>query len=361
MENFDPPANQSPAESIGLTNHKISKLRFSTADSFSAMKPSVSTVSIGILSLASFHHPCHASATNSTGASITLVPAVRPMSIAWHDKNTSMLFQVVSDDNDVICIMGDASYKKICGGYFTLDLQHNKELQVTFEAPSGYELQMGALVDEGINFEFQARNENMDFDCDTIGSLVDAPYDIEPRMIFDTTSALQSLRTEKRFSTPTLVGSGIDALSLDKTRSFARVSTCEIYFKMVFTGLSQNATIRLTEMSFTVPYETDSMMQGKQSFHYQSSGPMGIKASKPLLVQNADKGLSSNSTKPAEGTNSTNSVETKSESSSVEEATVSALRGSDTQSALAASSTSSIRLVVTAFAIAVGATSSFFM
>ena len=254
--------------------------------------------------------------------------------------------------------MGDSSWKKVCGGYFSLELQRNKELQVTFNAPSGYELEMGAL-DEGINFEFQAKNTNINVNCDSIGDLGDAPYDIEPRMVFDTTSALQSIRSEKRFSTPRIVGSGIDKLSLDKTRSFARVTTCEIHFKMQFQGLSTGETVRLTEMSFTVPYNSDSMLKGPQEFHYQSSGPMGIKASKPTLVEVTGKGESMKSqssvTKPVEGPVMTTRDEENKvvESEPVQEVAESALRGAEinSQSTLAASSSSAIRPLAASFAV----------
>ena len=281
------------------------------------MKNTVSpTIFLGLVStLASLCNPCFADSNSTADAHsnsdyvsasplITLTPAVRPMSIASHNSSTTMLFQVESsDDPSVMCIMSEGSRDKVCGGYFMLDLQPrsnkgNNDVEVLFRAPSGFEIEMNAL-DGLITFEFEAHNtKSRDLNCDgtnpvsgsspnMLSDLSITKHEIAPRL-FDpaSTADLRPTGNTPEIS-PQLVGSeGVKKLTLDGELSFARVSICEIFFKLKFQGLSSIDTVRFSQMTFSVPYDSSSiLLKEAQEYHYQSSTPMGIKALNPRLVE----------------------------------------------------------------------------
>jgi hypothetical protein len=284
----------------------------------SPMKNTVSpTIFLGLVStLASLCYPCCADGNSTSDAlsnsdyvsaspSITLTPAVRPLSIASHNISTTMLFQVESaDDPSVMCIMSEGSRDKVCGGYFMLDLQPRSDkansdvVEVLFTAPSGFEIEMNAL-DGLITFEFEAHNTNSrDLNCDRtnpvsgsspnmLSDLSITKHQIAPRL-FDPASTADLRPTDiSPEISPQLVGSkDVEKLTLDSELSFARVSICEIFFKLKFQGLSSSDTVRFSQMTFSMPYDSSSiLLKEAQEYHYQSSTPMGIKALNPRLVE----------------------------------------------------------------------------
>ena len=149
----------------------------------------------------------------------------------------------------------------------------------------------------------------MDLNCDGTQVLVNStqstidnnvltmntPHMITPRLFDEGAVAAQDQFVPNTFSAPELVGSistssNIEKLSVDNDLSSARVSACEVYFKIQFAGLSLGETVRLSRMSFSIAYDsTSSLLKEAQEFHYQSSGPMGIKALMPKLETVADK------------------------------------------------------------------------
>lgn len=327
-----------------------------------------------VVALSTFCQNCHANSNNSSSlstridpysSSLTLVPAVEPLAIADHDKNTTMLFQVESsDDPSVICIMSSGSNAKVCGAYFVLDLQAKTKqsnlefLQVAFQAPSGYEFEMGSL-NGVVNFEFLARNVNStEMSCDIVNpqtASIGAPHEIAPRM-FEVTSDLPQ-NIPNTFSTPHLVGtSGVEKLTVDRDLSFARVSACEIYFKIQFTGLALGETVRLSQMSFLVAYDSSSTLwQEAQEFHCQSSGPMGIKAFKPQLVAVTQSSLSKSS-------DNTSSPDISSVLSSIRGAVyTNTLQSMNAEMAPTSSDSPSVRLTGIAFTIIAATMCSFFI
>lgn len=300
-----------------------------------------------------------------------------------------MLFQVESaDDPSVMCIMNDGSKTKVCGGYFTLNLQpqgfngDTDFLEVIFQAPSGYEIEMGPL-DGLITFEFEAHNTNSrDLNCDgtdqvlgaspnMAGDLSTNKYQIAPRLFNSATADLNPIEIAPEIK-PKLVGSsGVEKLTLDSDLSFARVSTCAVYFKIKFSGLSSVDTVRLSQMSFSVQYDSRSILvKEAQEYHYQSSSPMGIKALNPQLVGVADNSTTRSGDKSSKSaaseSNSTSSLQGNVavyESLTNDNSNSSSIRGFVSQvnkiqsmgaDAAPSSGSHSVHLVVTACAVAIG-------
>jgi len=129
-----------------------------------------------------------------------------------------------------------------CGGDITLDLSIHTELEISFQAPSGYEIQIDGP--ERSRIEFQAK-----VPCGTSGF-----------------SAFKYQSIEGTNFAPVVAGSNVAGLAYNAASSFVEIGRCngcdkcEVYTRVQYDGPVNNA--RFSKISWTVTYDSSNTLAG---------------------------------------------------------------------------------------------------
>ena len=141
--------------------------------------------------------------------------------------------------------------ESVCSGAFNLDLSTNDVISVSFKAPEGEELEISAA--EKVRFEFQATVENCGEFQEFSGS------DVTVSLIGSDTSGL--------------VVASESFLTLGKCDGCA---SCEIFTGIRFNGPVEKA--RLSDLTLTVSYDKNKVIEGVHTYTYGTAGYMWINA-----------------------------------------------------------------------------------
>jgi len=135
-----------------------------------------------------------------------------------------------------------------CGGDITLDLSIHTELEISFQAPSGYEIQLDGP--ERSRIEFQAK-----VPCGPSGF-----------------SAFKHQSIEGTNFAPVVAGSNVAGLAYNAASSFVEIGRCngcdkcEEYTRVQYDGPVNNA--RFSKITWTVTYDSSNTLAGPQTYYY---------------------------------------------------------------------------------------------